>query len=122
MRTLLGEPTGTSPKFAAMMESAVLEFMEKQGVTLDKVTNMPLEGDGTIERRVEKFVLSPLVLEQTIIKFIQAIRVLFNQEGMVSTPNQITAKAQSSQPFRIEDLHELVCRSINHTKLTPFFR
>ena len=59
MRTLLGEPTGTSPKFAAMMESAVLEFMDKHGVTLEKVTNMPLEGDGTIERRVEKFVLSP---------------------------------------------------------------
>jgi hypothetical protein len=57
MRTLLGEPTGTSPKFAAMMETAVLEFMEKRGVALEKVTNMPLEGDGTIERRVEKFVL-----------------------------------------------------------------
>lgn len=59
MRTLLGEPTGTSPKFAAMMETAVLVFMEKQGVTLEKVTSMPLEGDGTIERRVEKFVPSP---------------------------------------------------------------
>jgi hypothetical protein len=68
MRTLLGEPTGTSPKFAAMMEIAVLEFMEKRGVTLEKVTNMPLEGDGTIERRVEKFVLSPPVLEPTIIE------------------------------------------------------
>jgi len=56
MRTLLGEPTGTSPKFASMMETAVLEFMEKHEVTLEKVTSIPLEGDGTIERRVEKCV------------------------------------------------------------------
>lgn len=54
MRTLFGEPTGTSPKFASMMEAAVLEFMEKQGNELEKVTLMPLEGDGTIEKRVEK--------------------------------------------------------------------
>lgn len=60
MRTLLGEPTGTSPKFASMMETAVQEFMDKQGVTLEKVTSMPLEGDGTIERRVEKYVFSIL--------------------------------------------------------------
>ncbi|PVF92514.1 hypothetical protein CPB86DRAFT_791078 [Serendipita vermifera] len=54
MRTLLGEPTGTSPKFASMMENAVKKFMEKQGVTLEKITSMPLEGEGTIEKRVEK--------------------------------------------------------------------
>jgi hypothetical protein len=54
MRTLLGEPTGTSPKFASMMENAIMKFMEKQGVTLEKVTSMPLEGDGTIETRVDK--------------------------------------------------------------------
>ena len=39
------------------METAVLEFMDKQGVKLEKITCMPLEGDGTIERRVEKCVL-----------------------------------------------------------------
>ncbi|KAG8805664.1 hypothetical protein FRC18_006544 [Serendipita sp. 400] len=54
MRTLFGEPTGTSPKFASMMETAVLEFMEKQGIKLEKLTTMPLEGEGTIDRRVEK--------------------------------------------------------------------
>ena len=56
MRTLFGEPTGTSPKFASMMETAALEFMEKHGNTLEKVTLMPLEGDGTIEKRVDKSV------------------------------------------------------------------
>ncbi|CAG8732136.1 7614_t:CDS:2, partial [Acaulospora colombiana] len=52
--TLLGEPTGTSPKFASMMEAAVKRFMEKQDVVLEKITCMPLEGEGTIEKRVEK--------------------------------------------------------------------
>jgi hypothetical protein len=54
MRTLLGEPTGTSPKFASMMETAVKEFMDVHGVTPEKITSMPLEGEGTIEKRVEK--------------------------------------------------------------------
>lgn len=55
MRTLLGEPTGTSPKFASMMETAVLQFMEERGVTLEKLTSIPLEGEGTIDHRVEKW-------------------------------------------------------------------
>lgn len=53
MRTLLGEPTGTSPKFASMMETAVKEFMDARGILPEKITCMPLEGEGTIEKRVE---------------------------------------------------------------------
>jgi len=70
MRTLLGEPTGTSPKFASMMKGAVEAFLREQGIRLQtdgerregegeqgvKITCIPLEGEGTIERRVEKFV------------------------------------------------------------------
>lgn len=54
MRTLLGEPTGTSPKFASMMEAAVKEFMDAHDMQPEKITCMPLEGEGTIEKRVEK--------------------------------------------------------------------
>ena len=68
MRTLLGEPTGTSPKFAGMMKGAVEAFLREKGVRLDadgevnegeqgtKITCIPLEGEGTIEKRVEKCV------------------------------------------------------------------
>ena len=54
MRTMFGEPTGTSPKFVSMMEQALEEFQTKHGVKFEKVTGMPLEGEGTIGGRVER--------------------------------------------------------------------
>ncbi|KIK65422.1 hypothetical protein GYMLUDRAFT_38877 [Collybiopsis luxurians FD-317 M1] len=54
MRSMLGEPTGTSPKFVNMMEQALEEFQLAHGVEFDKITKIPLEGEGTIDGRVEK--------------------------------------------------------------------
>ena len=51
------KPTGTSSKFANMTEQALLEFEAEYGVKFDKITKVPLEGDGTIERRVDRCVL-----------------------------------------------------------------
>jgi hypothetical protein len=51
------QPTGTSPKFVNMMVQALEEFQEAHGVKLEKITKIPLEGEGTIDRRVEKCVL-----------------------------------------------------------------
>ena len=53
------KPTGTSSKFANMTEQALREFEAEYGVKFDKITKVPLEGDGTIERRVERWVLPP---------------------------------------------------------------
>lgn len=39
-----------------MMEQAIQEFEKEHGVQLEKITKIPLEGEGTIERRVEKYV------------------------------------------------------------------
>jgi hypothetical protein len=50
------QPTGTSSKFAAMMCQALDAFQERHGVRFDKVTSCPLEGEGTIEKRVERYV------------------------------------------------------------------
>ncbi|KDR69526.1 hypothetical protein GALMADRAFT_145558 [Galerina marginata CBS 339.88] len=50
--TVLGEPTGTSTKFANMTEQALQEFEREHGVQLEKITKAPLEGDGTIDREV----------------------------------------------------------------------
>ncbi|TFK24144.1 hypothetical protein FA15DRAFT_431601 [Coprinopsis marcescibilis] len=58
MRTVFGEPTGTSSKFANMMEQALHEFEEEHGVQLEKITKIPLEGEGTIQRRVESNLLA----------------------------------------------------------------
>ncbi|TFY54945.1 hypothetical protein EVG20_g9498, partial [Dentipellis fragilis] len=54
MRSVIGEPTGTSSKFVTMMCQALDEFQRKHGVKLEQVTRIPLEGEGTINKRVDK--------------------------------------------------------------------
>jgi hypothetical protein len=54
MRTVIGEPTGTSSKFVNMAVQALEEFQDKHDVKLSKITKIPLEGEGTISRRVDK--------------------------------------------------------------------
>ncbi|KAG6330064.1 hypothetical protein ID866_9025 [Astraeus odoratus] len=53
-RTFIGEPTGTSSKFVNRVVQALDEFQERHNVKLAKITKIPLEGEGTIIRRVEK--------------------------------------------------------------------
>jgi hypothetical protein len=50
---VIGEPTGTSTKFANMMGAAVQAFFKDKGVDDIRLTLMPLEGEGTIEHRVD---------------------------------------------------------------------
>ncbi|KAF8492685.1 hypothetical protein JB92DRAFT_1227350 [Gautieria morchelliformis] len=52
IRQVLGEPTGTSRKFGNMLASAVEDYADRHGTVLDKLTKIVLEGEGTIERRV----------------------------------------------------------------------
>jgi hypothetical protein len=37
-----------------MMVQALEEFQEKQGMRLEKITRIPLEGEGTIDKRLDK--------------------------------------------------------------------
>ena len=48
------QPTGTSTKFVNMTERALQHFEDEHGVKLEKITKIPLEGDGTIDKRVER--------------------------------------------------------------------
>ena len=52
------QPTGTSTKFVNMTERALQHFEDEHGVKLEKITKIPLEGDGTIDKRVERYALS----------------------------------------------------------------
>ncbi|TDL19794.1 hypothetical protein BD410DRAFT_726688 [Rickenella mellea] len=54
VRTVLGEPTGTSTKFASMMGTAVEKFAETHGIAFEDVVKIPLEGEGKIGHRVQK--------------------------------------------------------------------
>ena len=49
------QPTGTSTKFVNMTERALHHFEDEHGVKLEKITKIPLEGDGTIDKRVERY-------------------------------------------------------------------
>ena len=51
---VIGEPTGTSSKFANMMGQAVRKFFDEKGVDDLRLTLIPLEGEGTIESRVDR--------------------------------------------------------------------
>ena len=54
--SVIGEPTGTSVKFANMMGASVKRFFDERGVNDIRLTLMPLEGEGTIESRVDRCV------------------------------------------------------------------
>ena len=61
------QPTGTSSKFVTMMCQALEVFQEQHGVRIEKVTQIPLEGEGTISKRVDKCVqLQPFAYRNII--------------------------------------------------------
>ena len=45
-----------------MMVQALENFQREHNVVFDKVTQIPLEGEGMIEKRVEKCVALPMIL------------------------------------------------------------
>ncbi|KAF4568665.1 hypothetical protein EYR36_010678 [Pleurotus pulmonarius] len=85
MRTMLGEPTGTSSKFVNMMLQALDEFQLQNNVTLEKVTKIPLEGEGTIDRRVEKLYTTLMANEEWLsdIHAADAIFVATHSQGSI---------------------------------------
>lgn len=50
----VGKPTGTSGKFVDMMLQALDDFQDKHDVRFKKITKIPLEGEGTINKRVDR--------------------------------------------------------------------
>ncbi|KAG6830192.1 hypothetical protein H0H92_001779 [Tricholoma furcatifolium] len=85
MRSVIGEPTGTSPKFVNMMVQALEEFQEANGVKLEKITKAPLEGEGTIEGRVQKLYANLLANQEWMddLHAADAIFVATHSQGSV---------------------------------------
>lgn len=88
MRTVIGEPTGTSSKFVNMAVQALEEFQDKHNVKLSKITKIPLEGEGTISRRVDKLYQN-LIGNKEWMEDVQNADVIFfashSQGSIVST-------------------------------------
>ncbi|KAF7320275.1 hypothetical protein MKEN_00812200 [Mycena kentingensis (nom. inval.)] len=88
MRTVLGEPTGTSSKFVNKMLEALEDFQAEYNVRLENITTIPLEGEGTINQRVEKL-YTTLVSREDWMTAIHEADVIFvathSQGSIVST-------------------------------------
>ncbi|GAA5951517.1 hypothetical protein JCM10213_002750 [Rhodosporidiobolus nylandii] len=54
IKSVLGEQTGTSLKFSSMMHDAVQQYLEQQNVSSFNIQAIALEGQGTVEERVNK--------------------------------------------------------------------
>ena len=75
---MVGEPTGTSTKFASMMKSAVKEYYAAQGEALndEAITTIPLEGDGTVSDRLGRLYMNLMQREEWVAALNGADRIL----------------------------------------------
>lgn len=54
VRSVFGEPTGTSIKFSTMMHDAVQSYLESHDVNSFNIQAIALEGEGQVDSRVER--------------------------------------------------------------------
>lgn len=91
---MIGEPTGTSSKFANMMGEAVRKFFKENGIDEEEIrlTLIPLEGEGTIESRVDKLYKQYLSNPAWINDLRRADAILFaaHSQGCIVTTHLIS--------------------------------
>ncbi|CAG8584643.1 9812_t:CDS:2 [Cetraspora pellucida] len=87
LRVVVGEPTGTSPKFCDMMAKAVLGYLSQHNISLpsDAITCIPLEGEGTIETR-EQLLHKNLLYNKTWCEALTLADVVFVATHSQGTP------------------------------------
>ncbi|KAL1412606.1 hypothetical protein Q8F55_000353 [Vanrija albida] len=94
LNTVIGEPTGTSVKFATMMGEAVKQFFQEHNVDENdiRLTLIPLEGEGTIEHRVDKLYKAYLSNPAWINDVRRADAVMFaaHSQGCIVTTHLIS--------------------------------
>ncbi|CAE6506704.1 unnamed protein product [Rhizoctonia solani] len=120
VRSVFGEPTGTSMKFATMGVDALRQFAEKHDLELESVTPMPLEGEGTIERRVTKLYDDLLKHPQWLADLHRADVVLVathSQGSIVST--HLIARLISDGHIRTRSNRDAVNRATEQTSVLP---
>ena len=92
--SVIGEPTGTSQKFANMMGEAVKQFFREKGVDESEIrlTLIPLEGEGVIDDRVDKLYKAYLSNPAWINDVRRADAILFaaHSQGCIVTTHLIS--------------------------------
>ncbi|GAA5903119.1 hypothetical protein JCM5296_003347 [Sporobolomyces johnsonii] len=88
LKSVMGEPTGTSVKFATMMHDAVQSYLESHDVTSFNIQAIALEGQGQVEDRVNRL-YSSLVEREEWLAALKKADVVFlathSQGSVVST-------------------------------------
>ncbi|RPD58648.1 hypothetical protein L226DRAFT_466538 [Lentinus tigrinus ALCF2SS1-7] len=106
-RTLAGGLPSSSSKFVNMTVQALEQFADENGFKFKKITPMPLEGDGTIRKKVSR-VYNHLLDNEEWMEDLHAADVIFvashSQGGVVST--HLIDRL-------IEDGHILTSRSVD---------
>ena len=88
LRSVFGEPTGTSVKFATMMHDAVQSYLEDHDMTSFNIQAIALEGEGQVDGRVDKL-YAQLVARDAWVEALAKADVVFlathSQGSVVST-------------------------------------
>ncbi|KAI0365846.1 hypothetical protein BV20DRAFT_953453 [Pilatotrama ljubarskyi] len=106
-RTLAGGLPSSSSKFVNMTAEALERFAEENGFKFKKITRMPLEGDGTIRKKVSR-VYNHLVNNEEWMEDLHAADVIFvasHSQGAIISTHLIDRL--------IEDGHILTSRSVD---------
>ncbi|KAI0655807.1 hypothetical protein C8Q70DRAFT_1081590 [Cubamyces menziesii] len=106
-RTLAGGLPSPSSKFVNMTAQALEQFAEEHGFKFKKITRMPLEGDGTIRKKVSR-VYNHLVNNDEWMEDLHAADVIF-----VASHSQGAIIATHLIDRLIEDGHILTSRSVD---------
>uniref|UniRef100_A0A0K3CFB2 FGENESH: predicted gene_8.110 protein n=1 Tax=Rhodotorula toruloides TaxID=5286 RepID=A0A0K3CFB2_RHOTO len=85
IKSLMGEQTGTSVKFATMMHDAVHSYLESHDVSSFNIQAIALEGQGEVEDRVNKLYSQLVGREEWLkaIKMADAVFVATHSQGSV---------------------------------------
>ncbi|KAL6307306.1 hypothetical protein BKA93DRAFT_837746 [Sparassis latifolia] len=106
-RTIAGGLPSSSTKFVNMTCQALERFEQQHGFKFKKITKMPLEGDGTIERKVSK-VHQHLLSNDEWMEDLHAADVIF-----VATHSQGSIVSTHLIDMLIQDGHILTTRSVD---------
>ncbi|KAG0355520.1 hypothetical protein BG005_005538 [Podila minutissima] len=106
VRSVIGEPTGTSKKFCDEMDAALKDYLKQHDVELDDddITLIPLEGEGKVMDRVN-LLYENLTKHETWTKTLQEADLVLVATHSQGTPTSILLVARLIQEgmLRVEE-------------------
>ncbi|KAG0162716.1 hypothetical protein DFQ30_001402 [Apophysomyces sp. BC1015] len=111
MRSVIGEPTGTSSRFCEQMVIALRQYFEQEhGVVLpsELITCVPLQGEGKVEDRVNKLYNS-LLDNSTWLESVSSADIIFWATHSQGTPVSVMLLHRLLERGHIHLLRQSIC-------------